>query len=220
MNKILTFLIGVMMLVVVFIAMFFTGAIFDASRKASIETYFFQGNNYSYQRPGVPETPKQLGDSKLFNLLVKKYVTEYLYVLPEVADIDQRMSDVGAIRLMSDIYSDTFDQWKQNIAPQIRELAAAGVLRTVSVDTPLKYGDFYQVEFKLYTWAHPNNMDAVPTMQSGIMQFRVKMPLGMTEYRPETVEENINRLHEIINDHVDPVVVFNFRVSDVTIYME
>lgn len=214
------FLTGVMMLVIVFIAMFFAGAIFDASRKASVETYFFQGNNYSYQRPGVPETPKQMGDSKLFNLLVQKYVTEYLYVLPEVADIEQRMSNTGSLNTMSNSFTNTFEQWKATIAPEIRKLAESGVLRTVSVNTPLKYGDFYQVEFQLYTWAHPNDMDQVPTRQSGVMQLRVAIPSYMTEYRPEISTEKLNMLHKQIDKGYDPVGIFNFKVSDVTIRME
>lgn len=211
---------GIMMLVVVFVAMFFTGAIFDAGRRATVETYFFQGNNYSYQRPGVPESPRQLGDSKLFAMLVTKYVTEYLYVLPEVADIKHRMSAKGALNTMSNPLTDTFDKWKANIAPQIRDMAENGVLRTVSVDTPLKYGDFYQVEFNLYTWAHPNDMDAIPTKQSGIMQFRVAMPSSMTEYRPEINQEKLNILHDRIDSGYDPVGVFDFKVSDVIIRME
>lgn len=214
------FLTGIMMLVIVFIAMFFTGAIFDASRRASVETYFFQGNNYSYQRPGMPVSPKQMGDSKLFNLLVQKYVTEYLYVLPEVANIDHRTSDKGALKTMSNPLTDTFEKWKTYIAPEIRKMAQAGLLRTVSVDTPLKYGDYYQVEFKLYTWAHPNDMDEIPTVQSGMMQFKVTLPPDMTEYRPEINEEKVNLLHERIEDGYDPVGVFDFKVSDVIIHME
>ncbi|MDE6250198.1 MAG: hypothetical protein K2M34_01000 [Alphaproteobacteria bacterium] len=220
MNKLLMFLTGVMMLVIVFIAMFFTGAIFDASQRGTVETYFFQGNNYSYQRPGVPQAPRQMGDSKLFALLVTKYVTEYLYVLPEVADIDHRISVKGALNTMSNPLTNTFDKWKTNIAPEIRKMAESGVLRTVSVDTPLKYGDFYQVEFVLNTWTHPNDMDEVPTKQSGIMQFRVAMPSEMTEYRPEINEEKVNQLHERIDAGYDPVGVFNFKVSDVIIHME
>lgn len=220
MKKLFMFLIGVMTLAVVFVAMFFTGAIFDASQRGTVETYFFQGNNYSYQRPGVPETPKQLGDSKLFNLLVQKYVTEYLYVLPEIADIDRRESDKGALYTMSSKLTDTFDKWKTNVAPEIRDMAKSGVLRTVSVDTPLKYGDFYQVEFVLNTWERPNDMDEVPTRQSGVMQFRVTLPATMTDYRPEILQENLNKLHTAIDKGLDPVGVFNFRVSDVILYME
>lgn len=214
------FLTGVVMLVVVFIAMFFAGAIFDAAQRETVETYFFQGNNYSYQRPGVPESPKQMGDSKLFAMLVTKYVTEYLYVLPEVADIDQRMSAKGSLNTMSNALTDTFENWKTNVAPEIRKMAEDGVLRTVSVDTPLKYGDFYQVEFQLHTWTHPNDMDDVPTRQTGIMQFRVAIPASMTEYQPEISTEKLNLLHERIEDGYDPVGVFNFKVSDVIIHME
>lgn len=218
MNKLVTFLVGIMMLVVVFIAMFFTGAIFDAANRQSVETYFFQVNNFSYQRPGMPLSPKQLGDSQLFNLLVKKYVTEYLYVLPDVADIEKRESNAGALNTMST--SQTFKIWQEHIAPEIKEMANSGVLRTVSVDTPLKYGDFYQVEFTLTTWTHPNDMDEIPSTTVGIMQFKVKTPNTMTEYRPEINQENLNRMHVAIDKGYDPVGVFKFKVSDVTIHME
>lgn len=217
MNKIVTFLIGVMMLVVIFIAMFFTGAIFDAANRQSVETYFFQGNNFSYQRPGMPMSPKQMGDSQLFDLLVQKYVTEYLYVLPDVADIDRRESVSGPVNTMSSALSNTFDKWKENIAPEIRKMAESGVLRTVSVGAPLKYGDFYQVEFELTTWQYPNDMDEIPTVTGGVMQFKVAETLSSIT---EINEERLNILHERINKGRDPVGVFNFRVSDVIIHME
>ncbi len=215
MNKLAMFFIGIMTLVVIFIAMFFTGAIFDASRNGVIETYFFQINNFSYQRPGMPLTPKQLGDSKLFDLLVQKYVTEYLYVLPEAADITRRESTTGALRLMSN--ATVFEQWKATIAPEIREMADVGMLRTVSVDVPLKYGDFYQVEFELKTWQHPNNMDEIPMVQHGIMQLKINM---QKSNKPEIKQEQLNTLHWAIEHKYDPVGVFDFGVSDVIIHME
>ena len=215
MNKIVTFLIGVMMLVVIFIAMFFTGAIFDATNRQYVETYFFQANNFSYQRPGMPLSPKQMGDGQLFDLLVQKYVTEYLYVLPDVADIDRRESASGPLNAMSN--TNTFDRWRKNIAPEIRKMAESGVLRTVSVGTPLKYGDFYQVECELTTWQYPNDMDEVPTVTDGVMQFKVAEQLSSIT---EINEERLNMLHKKINQGRDPVGVFNFGVSDVIIHME
>jgi len=215
MNKLAMFFIGVMTLVVIFIAMFFTGSIFDASRRGTVETYFFQGNNYSYHRPGAPLTPKQLGDSRLFDLLVQKYVTEYLYVLPEPADIVRRESKIGALRMMSN--DAVFTQWENTIAPDIHEMADAGMLRTVSVYTPLKYGDFYQVEFELHTWQYPNNMDEIPTVQRGIMQLKIEMS---SSNRPEIKQEQLNTLHWAIDNGYDPVGVFNFGVSDVILLME
>jgi len=217
MNKLAMFFIGVMMLVVVFIAMFFTGAIFDASRQGTVETYFFQGNNFSYQRPGMPLTPKQLGDSRLFDLLVKKYVTEYLYVLPEAADIAHRESKTGALRMMSN--DAVFTQWENTIAPEIHEMADAGMLRTVSVGTPLKYGDFYQVEFELKTWQFPNDMDEEPMIQSGVMQLKIKMSLSKSN-APEIKQDKLDTLSRGIKLGFDPVGVFDFGVSDVILLME
>lgn len=217
MNKLAMFFIGVMTLVVIFIAMFFTGAIFDASRNGVVETYFFQDNKFSYQRPGAPLTPKQLGDSRLFDLLVKKYVTEYLYVLPEDADITRRESNTGALRMMSN--SAVFAQWQNTIAPEIREMADAGMLRTVSVDTPLKYGDFYQVEFELKTWQFPNDMDEIPMIQHGVIQLKIETPLSKSN-KPEIKQEQLNTLQKAIEYGYDPVGVFDFGVSNVIIHME
>lgn len=220
MNKVVMFLMGIVILVVISAAMFFTGAIFDASNKQSVRTYFFQGNNFSYQRPGLPLSPKQLGESQLFNLLVQKYVTEYFYVLPELADIERRESNVGPLNTMSNNAA-TFNKWKETVAPEIREMAQAGMLRTVSVSTPLKYGDFYQVEFELTTWQYPNDMDEMPTISSGVMQFKVAKRLSMTESSlAETNVEMLKQLHARIKEGYDPVGVFNFRVSDVIVRME
>lgn len=212
MNRIIKFFISVIVLTIVFVAMFFTGAIFDAAKNTSVKTYFFQVDNFSYQRPGEPLNPKQLGDSQLFDLLVQKYVTEYLYVLPDVTDIEHRESNKGPLHTMS--MQGTFDIWQKNYAPAIREMAEKGMLRTVFVSTPLKYGDFYQVEFELKTWEHPNDISAAPTVSAGLMQFKLVM------FDSDVNEEKLTELHSRLEKGYDPVGVFDFRISDVTIHME
>ncbi|MCM1294135.1 MAG: hypothetical protein NC311_01055 [Muribaculaceae bacterium] len=206
MKKLITFMAGVMLLVIMFIIMFFAGAIFDMAGKQSVETYFFQGNSFSDQRPGAPKTPKDLGDVKMFDMLVTKYVNDYFYVLPDMSNIEQRQSPRSALDIMS--APDVFAQWKDNIAPQITEMANAGMLRTVSVTGIQRYGDYHAVEYQLKTWHTPNDMDELPQIETGIIYLLVSDTPRVNDY----IMEN---MHTVIERGRDLVIVFqgSFRVE-------
>lgn len=208
MKKLIMFLAGVMLLVVMFVAMFFTGAIFDTASKQSVETYFFQGNSFSGHRPGAPQTPKDLGDTKMFDMLVTKYVNDYFYVLPDMSNINQRQSPRSALDIMS--APDVFAQWKADIAPQITEMADAGMMRTVSVTGIQRYGDYHAVEYQLKTWRQPNNMDELPQVETGIIYLLVSDTPRISDY----VMDN---MHAVIERRRDLVIVFqgSFRVEKV-----
>lgn len=60
MRKIISFFIGLCILALMFGAIAGAAAIYDTARRIRVETYFFQPNNLSGERVGVPATPADL----------------------------------------------------------------------------------------------------------------------------------------------------------------
>ena len=153
MRKIVTFFLGLLILALMLGAIAGAAAIYDAARNIKIETYFFQPNNLSGRRVGVPATVADLGADKIRQMLVEKYLTEYFYVIPDVANIEARMQSNSTLARMST--PDVFRQWQELEGELILKLAEEGACRTVRL-----VGDENMMDFR-------QNLDVAKYLEEG-----------------------------------------------------
>ena len=114
MRKIVTFFLGLLILALMLGAIAGAAAIYDAA-----------GNKSA----GRPATVADLGADKIRQMLVEKYLTEYFYVIPDVANIEARMQSNSTLARMST--PDVFRQWQELEGELILKLAEEGAFRTV-----------------------------------------------------------------------------------------
>lgn len=208
MRKLITFFAGLILMVLICAILAMSGAIYDTAGKSSVEPYFFQIANQPTRRVGVPASPTDLGDTKLRNMLIQKYITELFYVLPDTANIDARMAGQSGLRRMSTATS--FEKWKTQIAPDIQALASDRVLRTVEIDANAIFksddSKYTTVPYILYTWYTPNDLRARPEITHGIILLDI--------FFEPTLRESDKSVEHILESGGDPATVFRFGVFD------
>lgn len=210
MKKLIMFLAGLILLGLTGLTIYFAAGIFDAGTNQTIYPYFFQPNNLSNQRPGVPQTAEYMGDSQFMDLLVRKYVNEYFYAAPDAENIALRTSANSALYKMS--ASAVFDEWLNNEAQNIKKLAEEKAMRTVRViDAPFQPNGskYWVVNYELKTWEKPNDFNIVPTITRGTMYMDITFSMGMRQ------NVDISILHEYLEKGGDPAAVFNFQVKQI-----
>ena len=210
MKKLVGFFADIILLALCGAALYLTGAIFDAGRAQVIKPYFFQPNNMSERRPGVPLTAAEIGDSEFLELLVRKYITEYFYAAPDPENIAQRTNSQSTLALMST--AAVFDEWTQGEAQNIQKLADDKSMRTARVIDKIfkpSGSDYWVVNYELTTWAEPNDFDAAPVVNRGTMYMKII-------YEPKMrTTPDMNVLHKYLEDGGDPAAVFQFTVNEI-----
>ena len=132
MRKLITFIFGLVLLALTVAMLFLVSAIYDTGARTSIETYFFQTDNLSVMRPGAPVRESEMGETAMRDMLIKKFVTEYFYAIPDVANIEHRMGKNSTMFYMSD--PRVFNAWLDGEAAGIQSMADHGMMRTVAID--------------------------------------------------------------------------------------
>lgn len=212
MKKLIMFLSGLALMVLMFFALCAAGAIYDAGRGLVIEPWFFQVNSLSSMRVGVPASPADLGAGRVRDMLIKKYVTEYFYVVPDIENISRRMLNRGTIALMSSVTA--FDNWRQTQAEVIKSMAENKQLRMVFVDDEMYKpdgSDYWIVSYKLLTWDAPNDFSVPPVVTSGRIFLQIKYEPGI---RPDSSRMTVA---QYLEEGGEPAAVFKFRVDDVVV---
>ncbi len=212
MKKLVMFFAGLLLLTVTCVAVLFSGAIYDSGKKLVIEPYFFQPDNLSSQRIGVPVTPADLGTDKVRERLIRRYITEYFYVNPDPANIEFRLSGAGLMARMST--RPVYDKWRETVGAEIQEMAGKRVLRLVKFkEDPNDNGivrqpdsDYWEVSYELHTWDRPNDLAAVPKITRGIMFLAI---LSAPQLKPEV------DIHQYMNAGWDPAALFKFTVIEI-----
>lgn len=207
MRKIVSFFIGLCILALMFGAIAGAAAIYDTARRIRVETYFFQPNNLSGERVGVPATPADLGPDKMRRRLVEKYISEYFYVIPDTANVEERMSAFSPLARMST--ADVFRQWQEQEGAYIKTLAEEGGFRTVRVIgeiTKPADSDFWTVEYEMKTWRHPNDMAEEPIVTRDVLY------MGLSDQYMMDFRENID-VAQYLEDGYDPAAIFRFGVT-------
>ena len=210
MKKLMGILFGLILLAMTGVGLYLTGGIFDAGMNQNIFPYFFQPNNLSERRPGVPQTAEYMGDSQFLNLLVRKYVAEYFYAAPDSENIARRTSPNGALARMS--AATVFDEWLANEGKRIQDLAADKAMRIAHVIDQIYQphdSKYWVVNYELITWEKPNDFSIQPTVTHGTMYMDITYQMGMR------TGVKMDVLHEYLENGGDPAAVFNFRVNQI-----
>lgn len=208
MRKLFAFLTGLLILASTFAAMWTVSAIFDSAEKMTVDAYFFQPNRLSSRRVGVPATPQDLGDKKMMERLVAKYIYEYFYVIPDDVDITRRLSQNSVLaRLSSEA---VFDTWLDGEATEIQKLSSQGAFRVATVIDniykPTEDSDYWTVKYELRTWAAPNDMAQEPEIRHGTLYMNIIYYPGL---RPGL------DVQQYLDMGLDPAGMFKFMVTDI-----
>lgn len=210
MKRIGIFLFGIIMLGFTFAALYLTGAIYDAGDRTTIDTYFFQPNNLSTDRPGEIQTPDEMGDMRIMNLLVDRYITEYFYVVPDRENIARRTRNNSILAQMSS--APVFTQWINTMANEIDKMAGEKSMRTAAVINDITRpagGDYWQVDYELHTWRTPNDLDMPPEISRGTLFMKIRFEPGIRDF---VVERGV---HKYLDAGGDPASLFKFRVYEI-----
>ena len=209
MKKLIMFLSGLLLMVLMCGALVLTGVIYDTGAKTTINTYFFQPDDNAIRRPGVPVSDLTLGADKMRERLIAKYITEYFYVTPDMSDVPRRREGRTSLRRMS--LRDVFNTWLQKVAPEIEDLAKNRALRTVSLISvaPDINNKYWIVNYELRTWRAPNNFASAPDVTRGTIYLGINYAPGMRD----TVGKQ--SVEDYLESGGDPAAVFKFVVIDV-----
>ena len=209
MKKILMFFAGLLLLVLVFGAIFLTGAIYDAGEKRTVDTYFFRPNNLSTERPGELEPLSDIGDTRLIDMLITRYVAEYFGVLPG-GDYTGTSNNMLAGTSSQSVFRD----WQANVAPESQNMATKGMMRTATVVGDITRpgdGDYWRADYELRTWQTPNNLATGPVVTTGTVFLKVRYEPGIRDTRLEY------GLHRYLEEGGDPAGFFKFMVQEVVL---
>ena len=205
---------GGLVLIALTIAMLFlTSAIYDSAKKSSVDTYFFQRNLRSVERTGAPIAPAELGETAMREMLIKKYVNEYFYAIPDSEDIAIRMTSGSILGRMST--SEVFTKWLEGEAEKIQYLAEEKMMRTVEINGEIfkpDDSDYWVVPYVLYTWEKPNDMTAMPVVTRGTLLMNVFYAPGTRE--TIDVGNYLKHSYNRFESRYDPAAIFKFGVMD------
>lgn len=217
MKKLTMFLAGIILIALTLCMLFLTSAIYDSVQKSSVSTYFFQRNGLSEMRPGTPETPSQIGETVMREMLIKKYVNEYFYAIPDNDNISNRMKRDSALARMSS--NTVFNTWLNSEARLIQSLSQQKMMRMVDIDGEIYKpadSDYWVVPYVIYTWDDANDMGAEPVMARGTLLMDVAYEPGTRETMGGSKFDIGNYLKHGYNrfDYgYEPAVIFKFRID-------
>lgn len=217
MKKLIMFFGGLVLIALTICMLFLVSAIYDSVKKTSVDTYFFQTNLQSAMRTGMPETPEQIGETAMREMLIKKYVNEYFYVIPDSENIANRMTKNSTLARMSN--RGVFDAWLDTTAEEIKDLADERKMRIVDIDGEIfkpADSDYWIVPYVLYTWNSSNNMNVMPTVTRGVLHMDVAYEPGVrTMLNGSTFDigKYLQRGYNRFDSGFEPAVIFKFRVN-------
>ncbi len=210
MKRIFGYLIGLLTLFGVFAMIFIAAMYHDVSNKTIVEPHFLR-TGVDADRPALPQTASEIGNRRLRDWLIQKFVVDFFYVNPDVDNIDRRTTP----STMSPVYvmaaPGVYKQWQRDVAPGLREMAAAGVRQTVTVFDEIYKPDnsnFFRVDYELKTWTKPNDMGAEPIITRGTMYLAINENIIGQVRSPES-------LRKIIEKGWDPSLAFSFLVEKI-----
>ncbi len=209
MKQLITILFAMLMMLVTTIVLLLSGVLFDTGDKLQIQTVVFQPNNLSDTRIENPETLESFSDIAMRDKLIKNFIFEYFYVIPEISNIKNRMAYNSSLSQMSS--SDVFEKWKNKTAVNINELVSNKKYRTVSIPTEIiQKGDFLEVQYELKTWEKSNDMETRPTVTRGFIYLKVAYENGLRE----TVGGKPFDANKYLESGRNPAAIFKFRVDE------
>lgn len=214
MRRLALILVGLLILVTMLGLLFFSGAIYDAEKKYTVETFFFEPNSQSARRITPPVSASNIPDKVLRELIIRRFVNEYFYVIPDIDNANKRQifrntdGTQTALWGLSANSKKVYTEWAETVAPGIIELAHQNALRIVEV-TGISESEsgHLVVDYVLKTWTKPNDVLALPELTTGALYLDI-------EKQPIRVKQSQEALDRLQNG-VDPVSAFTFEVLDV-----
>ena len=213
MKKVVMFFAGLLLVALTIAMLFLTSAIYDSAEKSSVDTYFFQTNRLSEMRPGTPESPAQIGETAMREMLIKKYVNEYFYAIPDVENIAVRMGRTSTMARMST--GNVFNLWLSGEAADIQTLAEQKMMRMVDIDGEIykpSDSDFWVVPYVLYTWEASNDMNAMPIVTHGTLLLDIIFEPGTRD--TIDVGNYLKHGYNRFEYGYEPAVIFKFKVAN------
>ena len=215
MKHLVKYFIGIMTLVITFAMLYVAAIIYDASTKIQTEPYFFRNSYISSYQTDTPISLDNIGEQKLLNWLLQKYVVEFFYVIPDSNNIELRYTNQyhALVGIMSE--PSVYKYWLDNIRPELEDMASRGVLREVKVSDQIsksQNSDYWQVDYELKTWYKPNDMSENPEIKRGTMY------LDVTGYTGQLYTEEMDTVRKILKGGHDPASVFSFKVKGIQIF--
>ena len=212
MKRFFRYFLGFLTLVTTFVMLYVASAVYNASTHVTTEPYFFRRSYLAKYQTNIPKPLSEIGERKLLDWLLQKYVVEFFYVIPSKDNIENRTVDnqyKSPIYAMSS--SAVFGYWLKNVAPKLQDMAEHGVLQQVNVFDEIyksPNSDYWQVEYELKTWYKPNDMSENPTITRGTMYIRVNGYTGQ-------IYDQLDEVRQALNNGIDPSLVFPFVVDGI-----
>lgn len=209
-RKILTFFTSILLLIVTAAALYLTSLVYNAGNDLYINPFFFQSNDAFSRRVGVPANISDLGDDRIIEILIKKYVSEYFYVMPDYESTVARQNANSVLAISSS--AEVFNDWQANEYPLIEKMASNNMMRTAAVADEIQKpigSDYWIVNYTLNTWEDSNNITESPTVSKGILLMKLRYEPGIRE---SIVEMGI---HNFLDAGGDIVNVFKFLVEKI-----
>ena len=222
MNKIKSFFVGLILLIITFIIIVLVALIYRANNRMSIKSYIFQTNNFANQRVGELQDINDISTEDLRNKLIKKYVSEYFKVIPGDSAVEKRP-------VLRNLSTDTaYNQWKKSEAKTIADMSAQNMFRMVRVhddgiatlnkpadydykNSPVAKPIYYAVRYYMETWSEPNKMGTTPKLEQGTIYIEARFEPGIRE----TMNGEKLNLKKHLQSKQSPVSLFKFTVTNI-----
>ena len=216
MNKLKSFLMGFILLIMTFIIIVLVALIYRANDRMSVKSYIFQVNNFANQRVGELQNINDISDEDLRNKLIKKYISEYFKVIPGETDIENR----PVLYMLST--PNARKQWQNGEAKNIAQMSAKNMFRMVHVpddgiatlNRPADYNYkdaayqkiYYSVRYYMQTWKEAYKIGTNPVFEQGTINIEAVFQPGIVE--------NMD-IQKYLEKGYSPAGLFNFKVTNI-----
>jgi len=213
-RKIIMFFFGLVLLALTVAMLFMASAVYDTGVRETISPYFFQTNELSVMRPGAPVRESEMGETAMREMLIKKYVTEYFYAIPDPNNVEQRTGSYSVMVRMS--APKVLEQWKKGEAIGIQSMSENHMMRTVAIDGEIykpSDSDYWVVPYVLNTWTKSNDMSVEPQITHGTLLMNVLYEPGIRETTLD-IGKYLKNSYNKFGAEYDPAIIFRFQVLD------
>ena len=191
------------------------GKAFDVSRKFSINSFIFQPADLSRDRIEKPIPLDALSDEFIRDNLIKKFVNEYFYIVPDNGDMQRRRKSDSTLARMSD--PSVFNEWNDNFAEDMEKQADQNIMRRVIVNNIVfpPSSEYFQVSYDLLTWDIANDITAEPQIQKNkTMSIRLDFEKGVRQKQTNGTNFDVKKY---LSAGSDPATILKFRVLEVIV---
>ncbi|MCL2749239.1 MAG: hypothetical protein FWE50_04175 [Alphaproteobacteria bacterium] len=214
MRALFSLIFGILMLLLAAGIAVMGGKMFDVSRNFEVNAVIFQPADLSRDRIEKPIALDTLSEETVRERLIKKFVHEYFYIMPDADDIKRRRRSDSVLARMSDPASGVFKEWNEKVAPDLEKMAGMQVLRRVVVrEVTTPPGEYIKVVYDLHTWDMANDITRPPQVSKDkVMFIRLDFEKGLRQHQTNGAKFNIRRYLE---NGGDPATIFRFKVLEV-----